>query len=277
MADHAENLFPDLPELQELIAKNAKIVFSAQQSNIDGWSKFKGKLRYWWCWLVVSVLLLFIAMPLLLIARLINRSYWIYPWAHWGAGVWLKACGAKLTVKGLENLEPGKSYVFISNHRSYLDTATLFICTGRNLGLVAKKELLKVPVLGYGMAFVNVLAIDRSNPQRAVETIDKARGVLAKGFSFGVFAEGTRAMPGELLPFKKGAFHLAMQTEAPIVPVAIRHTDRMMGKKTGLAFPGRVEVVLFPAVETKGLLSETDLLPLLNNVRGTIAQELAKD
>jgi 1-acyl-sn-glycerol-3-phosphate acyltransferase len=270
MAEHAENLFPDL------IDKNAKIVFSAQQSNITGRSKAAGKLLYWWCWLVVAVLLLFIAMPLLIFARLINRPYWVYPWAHWGAGVWLKACGAKLVVRGLENLDPDKSYVLISNHRSYLDTATLFICSGRNIGLVAKKELLKVPVLGYGMGFVNVLAIDRSNPQRAIETIDKARSVLAKGFSFGVFAEGTRAMPGELLPFKKGAFHLAMQTEAPIIPVAIRHTDRMMGKKTGLAFPGTIEAVLFPAVETKGL-PETDLRALLNNVRGTIARELAKD
>ncbi len=260
-----------------MVDKNAKIVFSAQQSNITGRSKLAGKLLYWWCWLVVGTMLLFIALPLLIIARLINRPYMLYPWAHWGGDLWLKACGADVVVKGLENLEPGKSYVLISNHRSYLDTAILFICTGRNIGLVAKKELLKVPVLGYGMGFVNVLAIDRSNPQRAIDTIDRARNVLEKGFSFGVFAEGTRAMPGELLPFKKGAFHLAIQTEAPIIPVAIKHTDRMMGKKTGLAFPGLVEVVLFPAVETKGLSTETDLKALLNNVRGTIARELAKD
>lgn len=271
MADHSENLFPDL------IDKNAKIVFSEQQSNISGFAKLTGKLFYWWSWLVVGTLLLFIAPPVLLVAALFKRPYRVYPWAHWGAGVWLKASGAKLVVRGLENLEPDKSYVFISNHRSYLDTATLFICTGRNLGLVAKKELLKVPVLGYGMGFVNVLAIDRTNPQRAIETIDKARDVLAKGFSFGIFAEGTRAMPGELLPFKKGAFHLAIQTGAPIIPVAIKHTDRLMGKKTGLAFPGTIEVVLFPAVETKDLSAEINIKTLLNEVRGVIARELAKD
>jgi 1-acyl-sn-glycerol-3-phosphate acyltransferase len=270
MTDHAENPFPDL------VDKNEKIVFSEQQSNISGFARLSGKLRYWWCWLVVGSLLFFIAIPLLLFARIINRPYWVYPWANWGAGLWLKACGAKLVVRGLENLDPGKSYVFISNHRSYLDTATLFICTGRRIGLVAKKELLKVPVLGYGMAFVNVLAIDRSNPQRAIETIDKARNVLAKGFSFGIFAEGTRAMPGELLPFKKGAFHLAIQTRAPIVPVAIKHTDRLMGKRTGLAFPGTVEVVLFPAIETENV-SATELKPLMVEVRGVIAGELAKD
>ncbi|HEV7644368.1 MAG TPA: lysophospholipid acyltransferase family protein [Pyrinomonadaceae bacterium] len=278
MTDHAENLFLDL------IERNEKIVFSAQQSNISApdsptigsGAKLIGKLRYWWCWLVVTVLLLFIATPLLIFTALLNRRYWVYPWAIWGAGFWLKACGTKLVVKGLENLDPERSYVFISNHRSYLDTATLFICTGRRMGLVAKKELLKVPVLGPGMAFVNVLAIDRSNPQRAIETIDKARDVLAKGFSFGIFAEGTRAMPGELLPFKKGAFHLAIQTEAPIVPVAIKNTDRLMGKKTGLMFPGTIEVVLFPAIETKNLSTKTELKPLMDKVRGVIAEELAK-
>jgi 1-acyl-sn-glycerol-3-phosphate acyltransferase len=274
MTEHAENPFSDL------IERNEKIVFSAQQSNIAGltaWSWLAGKLRYWWCWLVVSVLLLFIATPLLIFTAFMRRPYWIYPWAIWGGGFWLKMCGTDVVVRGLENLEPDKSYVFISNHRSYLDTATLFIATGKRMGLVAKKELLKVPVLGQGMGFVNVLAIDRSNPQRAIETIDKARSVLAQGFSFGVFAEGTRAMPGELLPFKKGAFHLAIQTGAPIVPVAIKHTDRLMGKKQGLAFPGTIEVVLFPPLETAGVTEKTGLMDLLTRARGVIAGELAKE
>ena len=81
----------------------------------------------------------------------------------------------------------------------------------------------------------------------------KARDVMKEGFSFGVFVEGTRAMPGELLPFKKGAFHLAMQTGAPIIPVAIKNTDWMMGKRMGLAYAGEIDMVLLPPIETKGL------------------------
>jgi 1-acyl-sn-glycerol-3-phosphate acyltransferase len=104
----------------------------------------------------------------------------------------------------------------------------------------------------------------------------KAREVMADGYSFGVFAEGTRAMPGELLPFKKGAFHLALQTGSPIIPVAIRNTDWMMGKRTGVAFAGEVEMVLLPAVETKGINADTGLMPLLERVRNSIADELAK-
>lgn len=196
--------------------------------------------------------------------------------ALWGAEVWLAACGAKIKVKGLENLEKGKSYVFISNHRSYLDTAALFRYSGKRMGIVAKKELLKAPVLGQGMSFVNIIAIDRTNAERARRSMQKARDVMEDGYSFGIFAEGTRAMPGELLPFKKGAFHLAFQTDSPIIPVAIKNTDAMMGKKKGVAFPGVIEMILLPPIETKGLTAENDLMCLLKKTRIAIAEELAK-
>lgn len=272
MIDHNEEPFLDLPSL---IAKNAKIVFDCPQSNISGLAKLTGKLRYWWCWVAASAMLLAIAPPVLLLALIFNRPYWVYPWAWWGATTWLKACGAKLDVRGLENLDPNRSYVLASNHRSYLDTAALFICTGKRIGLVAKKELLKVPLFGYGMGFVNILAIDRSNPERAIATIDKAREILTKGFSFGIFVEGTRAMPCELLPFKKGAFHLSMQTDAAIVPVAIKNTDWMMGKKQGVCFPGTIEITLLPPIETSELDEKDGLEPLMNKVRGAISDELS--
>jgi 1-acyl-sn-glycerol-3-phosphate acyltransferase len=205
---------------------------------------------------------------------LTNRRLWLYPFCLWGARTWLDACGAKISVKGLEHLEKGKGYVFASNHRSYLDTATLFAHMGRRIGLVAKKELLKVPVFGQGMGFVNVIAIDRSNPERARESMRKAKQVIDDGFSFGVFAEGTRALPGELLPFKKGAFHLALQTDAPVVPVAIKNTDWMMGKRTGTAYSGTIEMVILPPIETKNLTTD-DLMDLLKKTRAAIAEELA--
>jgi len=264
MSEHLQNL------PFEAIEQNKKIVFPVRESNK---SRLAGKIRYWWCWLSASFLLLFTAAPLLIFLWIINRRLWLYPLCLWGAKAWLDACGAKVKVSGRENLKPDENYIFISNHRSYLDTAMLFAYTGRRIGLVAKKELLKVPVLGQGMGFVNIIAIDRSNPERALHSMNKAKSVLKNNFSFGIFAEGTRAMPGELLPFKKGALHLALQTGAPIVPVAIKNTDRMMGKKTGVSFPGTIEMVLFPPIETKNL-TEKDLMNLLIKVRGIIAREL---
>lgn len=256
----------------EAIRENKKIIFPVKKSNK---SRAAGKLRYWWSWFVAAMLLLVIGTPSLLFLAIINRRRWLYPVASFGARTWLIACGARVVVRGKENLEAGKSYVFISNHRSYLDTATLFFFAGTRMGLVAKRELLKAPVLGQGMSFVNIIAIDRSNPERALQSMREAREVMADGYSFGVFVEGTRAMPGELLPFKKGAFHLALQTDAPIIPVAIKNTDWMMGKKTGVAYAGTIEMILLPPIETHGLSNE-DLPDLLKKTREAIAEELDK-
>lgn len=254
----------------ELIRENKKLTFPVKESNK---SRLFGKLYYWWCWFAAAILLLVVGTPSIALMWLINRRVWLYPFALWGARTWLKLCGAKVEVRGKENLKTGENYVFISNHRSYLDTATLFAHTSRRIGLVAKKELLKVPILGVGMGFVNIIAIDRTNAEKALQSMKKAREVMDEGYSFGVFTEGTRALPGELLPFKKGAFHLALQTDAPIIPVAIKNTDWMMGKKTGIAYGGTIEMVLLPPIETKGAEAE-DLMELLRKTREAIAEEL---
>ena len=134
-----------------------------------------------------------------------------------------------------------------------------------------------MPIFGQGMSFVNIIAVDRSNPERAIRSMEKARQVMDSGYSFGVFVEGTRAMPGELLPFKKGAFHLAFQTGSPIIPVAIKNTDWMMGKRTGVAYAGEIEMVLLPPIETDGLDQEKDLMDVLLKTRNAIAEELSKE
>jgi 1-acyl-sn-glycerol-3-phosphate acyltransferase len=254
-------------EIDSGIRENKKIVFPVVQSSK---SRVLGKIWYWWCWLAASLLLLVIGLPAVLFLWLINRRLWLYPLALFGAKTWLQACGTRVNVSGLENLEDGKQYVFASNHRSYLDTAALFRHTGRRVGLVAKKELLKVPVMGQGMGFVNIVAIDRSNPERARQSMEKARKIIESGFSFGVFVEGTRAMPGELLPFKKGAFHLALQTGVDIIPVAFTNTDRLMGKRTGVLHPGTIEMVLLPPVRTAG----REIMDVLLETREAIANQL---
>lgn len=253
--------------------ENIKLTFPVKENNK---SSFVGKIRYWWSWFVAGTLILLIAAPSMVILAVINRRIWLFPLCKWGAKTWLDACGATVRVTGLENVDPARSYVFASNHRSYLDTATLFFYAGSKMGLVAKRELLKVPIFGPGMSFVNIIAIDRSNPERAIESMRKAKAVMDSGYSFGVFVEGTRAMPGELLPFKKGAFHLAFQTSSPIIPVVIKNTDWMMGKRTGVAYAGEIEMIILPPIETDGLDPETDLMNVLLQTRAAIAAELGK-
>ena len=258
----------------EAIEKNEKLTFPVRESNK---SRVVGKLRYWWSWLVAAVLLIFIAAPSMIFLFIIDRRIWLFPLTKWGARTWLSACGATVKVTGRENLDPERSYVFASNHRSYLDTATLFFYAGQKMGLVAKKELLAVPIFGQGMSFVNIIAIDRSNPEKALASMKKAQDIMKQGYSFGVFVEGTRGLPGELLPFKKGAFHLALQTGSPIVPIAIKNTDWMMGKRTGVAYSGEIDMVLLPPIETTSFAAEGGLMELLKKTRVAIAKELSRE
>src|SRR5215203_5554636 len=246
----------------------------AQESSITSRRSFMRRLHYWWSLFVAGALLGLLGPPILIFSWLVNRHELVYPWALFGAGSWLRLSGVRVKVRGLEHLNPKQPYVFVSNHRSYLDTATLFIYTGRRIGLLAKKELLKVPVLGVGMGFVNVMAIDRTNRERAIRTTDAAAQRIKSGVSFGVFVEGTRAHPGELLPFKKGAFYMARQARVPVVPVALKNSDVLMGKGTGEARSGTLEMVFLPPVETVTRTTDEDIDRLVSEVRQTIAAEL---
>ncbi len=223
---------------------------------------------------MAALLLLFLGPPILIVAWLVNKHDLVYPWANFGANAWLRLSGVSVRVTGLEILDPKQTYVFVANHRSYLDTASLFVYLGRRIGLLAKKELLKVPILGVGMGFVNVMAIDRSNRERAIETAEAAARRVQSGVSFGVFVEGTRAKPGQLLPFKKGAFYMAKQAGVPVVPVAIKNSDVLMGKGTGEAKSGMIEMVIMPPISTAGLESDDDIEDLISSVRSLIAHEL---
>jgi 1-acyl-sn-glycerol-3-phosphate acyltransferase len=231
------------------------------------------RLHYWWSLFVAGALLGLLGPPILLFSWLINKHELVYPWALFGARNWLRLSGVQVEVRGLELLDPKQTYVFVSNHRSYLDTAAMFVFTGRRIGLLAKKELLKVPVLGVGMGFVNVMAIDRTNRESAIRTTEAAARRIQSGVSFAVFVEGTRAKPGELLPFKKGAFYMARQAGVPVVPVAIKNSDVLMGKGTGEARSGTIEMVFLPPVDTVGMTTDEDMNRLIASVRDSIAKE----
>src|SRR5689334_7301102 len=246
----------------------------AQESNTPERRSFIRRLHYWWSLFVAGALLGLLGPPILLFSWLVNKHELVYPWALFGAGLWLRLSGVRVEVRGLELLDPKQTYVFVSNHRSYLDTAAMFIYTGRRIGLLAKKELLKVPVLGVGMGFVNVMAIDRTNRESAIRTTEAAAKRIQSGVSFAVFVEGTRAKPGELLPFKKGAFYMARQAGVPVVPVAIRNSDVLMGKGTGEARAGEIEMVFLRPIDTVDRTSDEALDQLIGTVRSRIAGEL---
>jgi 1-acyl-sn-glycerol-3-phosphate acyltransferase len=247
--------------------------FTTSESSTAARRTLAGRLWYWWSLFVAAMLLLVIGPPAITAALVARRRHWLYPFALFGARNWLRLSGVRVRVRGLENLDPRRSYVFIANHRSFLDTAALFYHLRRRIGILAKKELLKVPIMGYGMGFVNIMAIDRTNRESALRTTKAATDLLRAGTSFGVFAEGTRARPGELLPFKKGGFYMAVEAGVPVVPVAMKRTDELMGKGTGVARPGTMEMVVLPPIETAGM-TDADVKRLTALTHAAVAEEL---
>ncbi|MGB7926072.1 MAG: lysophospholipid acyltransferase family protein [Pyrinomonadaceae bacterium] len=269
MTRHSENPSSELIDGGDAIYQSRTV-----ESNTTHGSGLAGRLLYWWSLFVAAMLLLIFGPPAIFVSWAARHREWVYPWGLFGARQWLRLSGMKVRVRGKELLDPRRTYVFISNHRSYLDTATLFGHLGRRIGILAKKELLKVPILGYGMGYVNIMAIDRSNRARAIETVQAATERIRSGVSFGVFAEGTRARPGKMLPFKKGAFYMAIEAGVPVVPVAMKNTDNLMGKGTGSARMGTIEMVLLPPIETAGLSTEEDVIHLIDMAHTLIAEEL---
>jgi 1-acyl-sn-glycerol-3-phosphate acyltransferase len=261
----------DIPS-QKLMGQTA--TESAAKSSTRPGPRIIGRLLFAWSWFVAGALLLFFTPPALILGILFKRQDWIYWWANWGARSWLRLSGVKVHVTGREHLDPNQTYVFVANHQSYLDAAPLFAFTGRRMGMVAKKELLDAPMLGFGMGYVNVIAIDRSNRDRAVETLKIVNERLRAGISFGVCPEGTRADPGEMLPFKKGAFHLAVQTGVPIVPIALKNADVLMGRGLAEAWPGTIDMVMMPPVATSWVKTDKDLDALVEQVQQMIMKEM---
>lgn len=130
-----------------------------------------------------------------------------------------------LSVTGGADLDPSKAYVYLANHQSHLDIPVMFACLpSRTIRMLGKAELFKIPVWGRGLRAAEFIEVDRSNHASAVASIDRAKTLVREGVSVWVAPEGTRSRDGRIGPLKKGGFHLAIDTGAPIVPVAIRGT-----------------------------------------------------
>lgn len=142
----------------------------------------------------------------------------------WAPGV-LWTCGVRTRVKGLENVDRSKSYVLVCNHQSYMDIPVLFRGVTTNLYFVAKKELKKIPFLGWYMMATGMIFIDRSNRNKSIASLQRAAKLIHNGKSVIMFPEGTRSKDGYLADFKKGPFMLARQADVEVLPVGISEPE----------------------------------------------------
>lgn len=141
------------------------------------------------------------------------------------------------------NFVPGERYIVMSNHNSHFDIPLIFHALPGSIRMVTKRDLFKIPIFGKGMMVAEFIPIDRENHHQAVRDMELAKLKLEDGIIVWVSPEGTRAKMGELLPFKKGGFVLAIQTKAKILPIGIRGSGRILPPKTWeLTFDQQVEI-----------------------------------
>ena len=192
----------------------------------------------------------------------------MYVMGHGGVGLGLALAGIRYRVVGLEQVRDS-AVVFCSNHESNVDPAVLFMGLHHQMHVFYKAELHRFPVMGMVFDVGGFVAVDRADRRKSFASVDAAVASLRRGNSFLVFPEGTRSRTGELLPFKKGGFIMAIQAQVPIVPVAVSGGRASMRKGSAIVRPVRVTVRVGRPIPTAGL-TVGDRDELIERVRGEI-------
>lgn len=209
---------------------------------------------YWWrtvLYLIPAITLYTVVLGSMSIASSLfdARGYF----GHWCARMWAKlillTTRVRVDVEGMERLQPGRTYVFVSNHQSHYDTAVLFAALPYQLRIIAKDDLGRFPVLGWHLRRTGHILVDRRRPDRAA-IFGWAGRLTSLGLSLMVYPEGTRSPDGRVAPFKGGSFHIALQAGLPVAPLSLVGTRHVMRKGELTARPGRVRLVVHDPIET---------------------------
>jgi 1-acyl-sn-glycerol-3-phosphate acyltransferase len=185
------------------------------------------------------------------------------------SGVWLT--GVKVQIVGLDRFDNQGTYIYMCNHVSNIDPPIVIPAIPKRTSVLVKKEVFRFPVLATAMRMGSLVPVDRTDRDSAINSLKKAQEVLASGVNMTVFPEGTRSKTGELLPFKKGPFYMALESGVPVIPMTVLGTRAIWPKgKFGIT-PGTATVVFHPPIDPK---QYPDREALVEAVRQSIASAL---
>jgi len=221
-----------------------------------------------------GIAILIVGPPLVLYAALTGNVNPLYKRATRLALIGVELAGVKIEVRGRENLTPGQNYIFMSNHVSNLDPPVLIPSVPGRCSVLVKKELFRVPILGTGMRQADLVPVDRSDRESAIESVHAASEVMKKGLHMIIYPEGTRSTDGRLRRFKKGPFHLACESGVPVVPVTILGTFESWPKTRFALRPGTATLIFHAPINPK---QYADREELMRDVREEIASSLPEE
>ncbi len=209
---------------------------------------------------VICLYILILGPPLLLYMLLTGNSDPLYAAGKGGARMALWLAGVRLEVSGLERIPQDRVVVFMANHQGNCDPPAL-LAVLPTVSIMAKKEFFRIPILNRAMLARGFIPVDRKHREAAIAAVEQAVRSLQAGHSFLVFPEGTRSRDGRLQPLKKGVFIMALKVGAPIVPVSVSGSNKIMPKGKFVIHPGRVRITVHDPVATEGLpLDDRELI-----------------
>jgi 1-acyl-sn-glycerol-3-phosphate acyltransferase len=180
--------------------------------------------------------------------------------AHWCARTWswliLATTGVPVTVEGLDRINPGATYVFVSNHQSIYDIPVIFSSLPFQLRIIAKQSLGNIPFLGWHLRRAGHLLVDRTNPDRS-RILTRWRRLVADHLSLIIFPEGTRSADGQVGRFRGGSFLLALEAGLTLVPLSISGSRKVMQKGKLTTRPAHVTVTVHEPVVAPKIDSPT--------------------
>ncbi len=207
--------------------------------------------------LVVYVILALAAVPVLLVCTLFRWKRPIQVYSRFALGLGRRILGVRVETEGLDRIDPERPCIYMSNHLSLLDGPILFWAIPRFVRVILKRSVFKFPIVGQAMRVVDFIPVDRAGRDSGKKSVQRAaRMIREKQVPFLIFPEGTRSRSGRLQRLRRGGFFLALESGAPLVPVAIQGTYALLPPGAFFAKPGRVKVTFFPPIPVEGCTRE---------------------
>ena len=207
------------------------------------------------------------------------RGDWVLRFGRlWARGI-CAASGVRVEGRGAENVPRDRSSILLSNHASNFDMLAILITLPVSFRVVAKRFLFHIPIFGWCLRLAGMIPIDRDKRASAIRSLDRAAERVKTGMPVLFFPEGTRGAGGRLLPFKKGAFVIAVKSGVPVIPVSVVGSEAVLSKRSFRVRPGRIIVQYGPEIAVSSYSLETKEL-LMARVKeaieaGTAAVESA--